>query len=175
MFVTASNSFHRFVFRCFSLLICVAVGLALRVRHRLPHALFRSSSLPIYSRCWRSKEKKSPIDRRGNLLEVRQDETRREKGGRKRLAFWRRGKIQSRLAMSVEQVSSNVYGQLDAQIAQLIQCKPLPEQEVFFPFLSSHLFLSTLCVFLCSLLGGLGSWVHWFAGKSSDDLPSASR
>jgi hypothetical protein len=124
---------------------CVAVGLALRVRHRLPHALFRSSSLPIYSRCWRSKEKKSPIDRRGNLLEVRQDETRREKGGRKRLAFWRRGKIQSRLPMSVEQVSSNVYGQLDAQIAQLIQCKPLPEQEVFFRF-CHPICLSLLCV-----------------------------
>ena len=26
--------------------------------------------------------------------------------------------------------SSNVHGQLDAQIAQLTQCKPLPEQEV---------------------------------------------
>jgi hypothetical protein len=38
-------------------------------------------------------------------------------------------------AMSVVQVSSNVHGQLDAQIEQLIQCKPLPEQEVlFFPF-----------------------------------------
>ena len=27
-------------------------------------------------------------------------------------------------------VSSNVHGQLDAQIAQLTQCKPLPEHEV---------------------------------------------
>jgi hypothetical protein len=34
--------------------------------------------------------------------------------------------------MSVVQVSSNVHGQLDAQIEQLTQCKPLPEQEVFF-------------------------------------------
>jgi len=32
--------------------------------------------------------------------------------------------------MSVPPVSSNVHGQLDAQIAQLIQCKPLPEHEV---------------------------------------------
>jgi serine/threonine-protein phosphatase 2A catalytic subunit len=32
--------------------------------------------------------------------------------------------------MSVVQVSSNVHGQLDAQIEQLTQCKPLPEQEV---------------------------------------------
>eukprot|EP01018_Ginkgo_biloba_P021074 Gb_06735 [translate_table: standard] len=31
--------------------------------------------------------------------------------------------------MSVEPVSSNSYGQLDAQIAQLMQCKPLLEQE----------------------------------------------
>ncbi len=47
--------------------------------------------------------------------------------------------------MSVEQVSSNVYGQLDAQIAQLIQCKPLPEQEVFFLF-CHPICLSLLCV-----------------------------
>lgn len=47
--------------------------------------------------------------------------------------------------MSVEQVSSNVYGQLDAQIAQLIQCKPLPEQEVFFRFCHPICF-SLLCV-----------------------------
>jgi hypothetical protein len=32
--------------------------------------------------------------------------------------------------MSIPPVSSNVHGQLDAQIAQLIQCKPLPEHEV---------------------------------------------
>lgn len=32
--------------------------------------------------------------------------------------------------MSVPPVSSNVHGQLDAQIAQLTQCKPLPEHEV---------------------------------------------
>jgi hypothetical protein len=47
--------------------------------------------------------------------------------------------------MSVEQVSSNVYGQLDAQIAQLIQCKPLPEQEVFFR-LCHPICFSLLCV-----------------------------
>lgn len=41
--------------------------------------------------------------------------------------------------MSVTPVSSNVHGQLDAQIAQLIQCKPLPELEVW-PFLLFPLF-----------------------------------
>lgn len=49
--------------------------------------------------------------------------------------------------MSVEQVSSNVYGQLDAQIAQLIQCKPLPEQEVFFRF--CHPICFSLLYFVC--------------------------
>ncbi len=32
--------------------------------------------------------------------------------------------------MIVVPVFSNVHGQLDAQIVQLMQCKPLPEQEV---------------------------------------------
>lgn len=44
--------------------------------------------------------------------------------------------------MSIPPVSSNVHGQLDAQIAQLIQCKPLPEHEVSAPF--SHAALARI-------------------------------
>ncbi len=68
----------------------------------------------------------------------------------KRLAFGM-GEIK-REAMSVVQVSSNVHGQLDAQIEQLIQCKPLPEQEVlFFRFPLSPVPLSTrVCLLLSS-------------------------
>jgi hypothetical protein len=157
MFFTASNSFHPFVFRCFSLLrvFCVAVGLALRVRHRLPHALFRSSSLPIYSRCWRSQEKKSPIDRGGNLLEVRRDETR--ESGKKVAGILTEGK-------DPEQVSDEC-GTGVFECVRAVGCTDSTTYTMqtssgaggLFPFLSSHLFVSTLCVFLCSLLGGPGS------------------
>ena len=34
--------------------------------------------------------------------------------------------------MSVDQINSNSHGNLDEQIAQLMQCKPLSEQEVSF-------------------------------------------
>jgi len=159
MFFTASNSFLSFVFRCFSLLSgvsCVVVGLALRVRHRLPHALFRSSSLPIYSRCWRSKEKKSPIDRRAKLLEVRRGET-REKGGKKAAGILTEGK-------DPEQVSDEC-GTGVFECVRAVGCTDSTTYTMqtssgaggLFPFLSSHLFVSTLCVFLCSLLGGPGS------------------
>jgi hypothetical protein len=50
--------------------------------------------------------------------------------------------------MSVVQVSSNVHGQLDAQIEQLTQCKPLPEQEVFFFRIPSLLLLLLLLLLL---------------------------
>jgi hypothetical protein len=56
--------------------------------------------------------------------------------------------------MIVVPIFSNVHGQLDAQIVQLMQCKPLPEQEVcacacvcFFSFLSDCL---SCFVSLCS-------------------------
>lgn len=51
--------------------------------------------------------------------------------------------------------SSNSHGNLDEQIAQLIQCKPLAEQEV--SILISHLFLFLICfesaIFLLHLPG----------------------
>jgi len=63
--------------------------------------------------------------------------------------------------MIVVPVFSNVHGQLDAQIVQLMQCKPLPEQEVcacacvcffFFPFFLSFFLSDCLSCFvsLCS-------------------------
>lgn len=49
--------------------------------------------------------------------------------------------------MSVPPVSSNVHGQLDAQIAQLTQCKPLPEHEV------------CVCYVVC--VGMISGWWFW--------------
>ena len=54
--------------------------------------------------------------------------------------------------MSVPPVSSNVHGQLDAQIAQLTQCKPLPEHEVrlvSFGFGFSFVRLWPFCLSAC--------------------------
>lgn len=59
-------------------------------------------------------------------------------------------------AMSVAPASSNVHGQLDAQIAQLTQCKPLPEQEV------SPLLLPSSALFVCS------AWLHVWSVERGD-------
>ncbi len=55
--------------------------------------------------------------------------------------------------MIVVPVFSNVHGQLDAQIAQLMQCKPLPEHEVCMCVCAVFFFLSFfLSVFLALFL-----------------------
>lgn len=55
--------------------------------------------------------------------------------------------------MSVPPVSSNVHGQLDAQIAQLTQCKPLPEHEVRLVSFGFGFGFVRLSVESCRLLG----------------------
>lgn len=38
-------------------------------------------------------------------------------------------------------VAEGANGNIDEQIAQLVQCKPLSEQEVFFAFMNLHFFV----------------------------------
>jgi len=67
--------------------------------------------------------------------------------------------------MSLDSVASNTHGNLDEQISQLMQCKPLSEQEVT-PFFSVKSFY--FCAFLSfffNFSGGFWEFSSFFFGE----------
>jgi len=73
---------------------------------------------------------------------------------------------------SMDSVPSNAHGNLDEQISQLMQCKPLSEQEVLFLHYNFRLFWSIIEFFFLLLLflGGSDLFVLWFLRNVTDPV-----
>jgi hypothetical protein len=68
--------------------------------------------------------------------------------------------------MSLDSVASNTHGNLDEQISQLMQCKPLSEQEVIlFFFCQKFLFLCFSEFFFFNFSGGFWEFSSIFFGE----------
>lgn len=66
--------------------------------------------------------------------------------------------------MSLDSVPSNAHGGLDEQISQLMQCKPLSEQEVLYSVVNVKYILFGCCL---SLLGGSVNWMTMLSDLGS--------
>jgi hypothetical protein len=69
--------------------------------------------------------------------------------------------------MSLDSVATNAHGNLDEEISQLMQCKPLSEQEVilFFFSVKSFYFCAFLSFFFLIFLVGFESFQVFFLEK----------